>query len=158
MANDNQIYSLPKFDTAVSAGDLREPPNSRRYTLSGLLKNIDVSLRYIESWLRGSGCVPLYNMMEDAATAEISRAQIWQWVYHGVELTSGETVTMKLVEKHIADVVAEIKEETTDMRGSRIDDAAEILRSTALTNELAPFLTLDAYDILEDRFDAMETE
>lgn len=158
MANDNQIYSLPKFDTVVSAGDLREPPSSRRYTLSGLLKNIDVSLRYIESWLRGSGCVPLYNMMEDAATAEISRAQIWQWVYHGVELTSGETVTMKLVEKHIADVVAEIKEETTDMRHSRIDDAAIILRSTALTNELAPFLTLDAYDILEDRFDAMETE
>ena len=158
MERDNQIHSLSKFDTVVTAADLREPPSSSRCTTTGLLKNIDVSLRYIESWLRGLGCVPLYNMMEDAATAEISRAQIWQCVYHGVKLASGETVTMKLVEQHIANVVNEIKEETTDMRLSRIDDAAIILRGTTLTNELVPFLTLDAYDILEDRFDAMETE
>ena len=159
MPQENQIESLPKFNTKVSGADLREPPSSvRRCTLSGLVKNIDVSLRYIESWLQGAGCVPLYNMMEDAATAEISRAQIWQWVYHGVKLASGEIVTMHLVNEHISQIVKNIKEETLDMRFSKIDDAADILRSTTLMNELTPFLTLDAYDILEDRFDTLQTE
>jgi len=96
-------------------------------------------------------------MMEDAATAEISRAQIWQWVYHGVNLSNGEPVTMRLVDNYIKNAVTAIKEETTDLRDSRIDDAAEILRDTALTSDFASFLTLDAYDMLEPRHDLRET-
>jgi malate synthase len=94
--------------------------------------------------------------MEDAATAEISRAQIWQWVYHGVSLSNGEIVTMRLVNDYIKKIVATIKEETIDLRVSRIDDAAEILQDTALTSDFASFLTLDAYEMLELRHDMQE--
>ncbi len=157
MPASNQIMSVPRFNTTVTAADLREPPTTGRRTIGGLVKNIDVSLRYIESWLRGAGCVPLYNMMEDAATAEISRAQIWQWVYHGVSLSNGDAVTMRLVNDCIKKTVVTIKEETSDLRDSRIDEAAEILCDTALTSDFASFLTLDAYDMLEQRHNIQET-
>ena len=60
------------------------------FTEEGFVRNVDVALQYIESWLRGNGCVPIYNLMEDAATAEISRAQLWQWIRYGTRLSNGE--------------------------------------------------------------------
>ena len=79
-----------------SAGSAR-PAKSRE---AGLRLNINVGLQYLESWLRGNGCVPIYNLMEDAATAEISRAQVWQWVRHHAKLSDGRTITEELVFRH----------------------------------------------------------
>ena len=72
--------------------------------------NVDVGIQYLESWLRGNGCVPIYNLMEDAATAEISRAQVWQWLRHGARLSDGRSVTRELVTQTIAEELAEEKE------------------------------------------------
>ncbi len=150
MPSPNQISVPTAADIiAVSASDLVSPATGTS-TREGLIKNIDIALRYIESWLRGAGCVPLYNMMEDAATAEISRAQIWQWVYHGLTLDSGELVTMKLVNDYIADIVGKIQNEHKNFLESRIEDAAWILRETTLASEMTPFLTLEAYEMLEN--------
>ncbi len=149
MMTPNQIGTPPNFDTQVTATDLRRPCPGRR-TRGGLVKNVDVALRYIESWLRGVGCVPLYHMMEDAATAEISRAQIWQWVHHGVELETGERVTAALVSGCIDEVLGVIREERDGFPGSRSEDAARVLRETALGSVLTPFLTTKAYTMLRD--------
>jgi malate synthase len=86
---------------ATAQDRLAVTPGER--TMEGLRWNIDVGLQYLESWLRGSGCVPIYNLMEDAATAEISRAQVWQWVKHGATLSDGRRVTEALVRQVIAE-------------------------------------------------------
>ena len=70
-------------------------------TEAGLRQNIAVSIGYLESWMRGIGCVPLFNLMEDAATAEISRAQIWQWIHHKAKMSDGRVVTLELALKTI---------------------------------------------------------
>ncbi len=80
----------------VTAKDLLAVPEGE-ITEAGLRWNIDVGMQYLESWLRGSGCVPIYNLMEDAATAEICRAQVWQWVRHGARLSDGRPVTQEMV-------------------------------------------------------------
>ena len=149
MKGPNQIHKDADVNVHVSSVDLRTPTQGV-CSRAGLFRNVDIALRYIESWLRGAGCVPLYHMMEDAATAEISRAQIWQWTYHGVELDTGEMVTMKLVDDCIDEVVTTIKEEHDDFPEGRVDDAAMILRETALSTVLEPFLTTKAYAILEN--------
>src|SRR5208283_5224038 len=88
-------------DVRISAADLLEVPEGE-ITEAGLRWNIDVGLQYLATWLKGNGCVPIYNLMEDAATCEICRAQVWQWVKHGAKLTDGRTVTMELVRLVIA--------------------------------------------------------
>src|SRR5262249_39328013 len=86
----------------VAPRDLLTVPDGE-ITEAGLRTNIDVGIQYLESWLRGVGCVPIYNLMEDAATAEISRSQVWQWVRHGAHLSNGPAVTHRLVESIIAE-------------------------------------------------------
>ncbi len=83
-------------DVKVTAADLL-PPHEGTRTEAGLRHNVRVGVQYLEAWLRGNGCVPLYNLMEDAATAEISRAQVWQWIRHGAALDDGRVVTAELV-------------------------------------------------------------
>ena len=87
--------------------------------------------------MRGSGCVPLYNLMEDAATAEISRTQIWQWIKHGAALDDGRTVTRALVQQWIGEESA-----------GRLPAAASLFEAVATSEQLVDFLTLPAYDIL----------
>src|SRR6202042_1194030 len=104
MPQPNQIdKQLPDFK--ASAEDLLRVPEGT-LTEAGLRQNVAVGLGYLEAWLRGIGCVPLFNLMEDAATAEISRAQLWQWVHHKAKLSDGRPVTTELVEKTIADELA----------------------------------------------------
>ena len=88
----------------VTAKDLLAIPKGT-ITAQGLRWNIDVGLQYLASWLAGNGCVPIYNLMEDAATAEISRAQVWQWVKHGAKLDTGETVTAQMARDTMASVL-----------------------------------------------------
>jgi malate synthase len=120
-------------------------------TSAGLRLNVDVGIRYLESWLRGNGAVAIHNLMEDAATAEISRSQIWQWIHNDVKLAdTGETVTAELVEKVTDEVVAEIKEEIGDeaFEKGRWADARKVFSDVAVADEFVDFLTLPAYDLL----------
>uniref|UniRef100_A0A0K0EQU7 Malate synthase n=1 Tax=Strongyloides stercoralis TaxID=6248 RepID=A0A0K0EQU7_STRER len=141
---DNQLDKLlPKY---VSPDELIAIPKGA-ITSHGLKRNISVVLQYLESWLRGTGCVPLYNMMEDAATAEISRAQLWQWVKHGAKLENGKHITPEMIQNVITTEMEPllIKSGSTT---NRIADAAEMLEKFVLEPELSEFLTNDAYDKL----------
>ena len=112
-------------------------------TEQGLRHNIDVGLQYLEAWLGGNGCVPIYNLMEDAATAEICRAQLWQWVRHGAKLNDGRTVTSDMVRTAMAEQVAKIQARRAS---EQLTAAAEILEGLILAPEFTEFLTLPAYD------------
>jgi malate synthase len=122
-------------------------------TEAGLRGNVSVALQYIETWLRGQGAVGINNMMEDAATAEISRCQVWQWLHNDIELSDAEggvgpRVTREFVERVIAEEVAAIRDkvgaEAYDT--GRWDDALKLFTDLALADELADFLTIPAYE------------
>ncbi|PYV79162.1 MAG: malate synthase A, partial [Acidobacteria bacterium] len=140
MKAPNQI-SRSREAVEVTAADLLTVPEGAK-TAQALRWNIDVGLQYLESWLRGSGCVPIYNLMEDAATAEISRAQVWQWVHHRATLSDGRQATPELVRLVIS-------EQRSELRGKRIADAAELFDHMITRPTFAEFLTLEAYDYLE---------
>src|SRR6266404_432482 len=99
MTAPNQI-AVSRSEVAVTSRDLLSVPGGE-ITKAGLELNIDVGIQYLESWLGGNGCVPIYNLMEDAATAEISRTQVWQWVRHGAQLNDGRTVDDGMVRQTI---------------------------------------------------------
>ncbi|HDL17169.1 MAG TPA: malate synthase A, partial [Rhizobiales bacterium] len=149
MKGDNQISFIPSGDP-VTRDDLLEIHEGTR-TEEGLRTNIRVGVQYIEAWLRGNGAVPLYNLMEDAATAEISRTQIWQWQKHGATLEGGRKVTAALVDELLEDEMAKLREALgPDIYDSgRFPEAIGIFRSLSESDELAPFLTLPAYELLD---------
>ena len=112
-------------------------------TEAGLRWNIDVGIQYLEAWLRGSGCVPIYNLMEDAATAEICRSQVWQWVKHGAKMNDGRTVTAELV-------IQATRQQAEKFRGQgKFDTAAKIFEQMMTSPDMAEFLTLIAYDYID---------
>ena len=140
MKEPNQI-SRRRDDVRVSAKDLLTVPKGD-ITEHGLRWNIDVGLQYLESWLRGAGCVPIYNLMEDAATAEISRAQVWQWVRHGAKFDDGRPITRETVRRVIG-------EERNKLQGSRKADAAVIYEQMMTSSDFPEFLTLVAYEHID---------
>ena len=140
MKDANQI-GCRREDVHVTAKDLLAVPVGE-ITEEGVRWNIDVGLQYLESWLRGSGCVPIYNLMEDAATAEICRAQVWQWVRHRATLSNGRPVTQEMVREAIA-------EQKNKLKGSRMAEAAEIYEHMMTSPDFAEFLTLVAYDYID---------
>jgi malate synthase len=141
MKKPNQI-DRPLQDVHVTARDLLAPTEGK-ITEAGLKWNIDVGLQYLESWLRGNGCVPIYNLMEDAATAEICRSQVWQWVRHGAKLSDdGRPVTREMVRGFIG-------EQKKRLKGARMDDAAAIFERMMTDQDFAEFLTLVAYDYID---------
>jgi malate synthase len=144
----NQLSNL-REDVWVTANDLLEVPEGP-ITEAGLRQNINVGILYLEAWLRGSGCVPLYHLMEDAATAEISRAQVWQWIHHGARLEDGRACDLFLVQRIVQEEMARIRETVGDDRFAtgRYECAAEIFRKLITSSELADFLTLIAYEHL----------
>jgi malate synthase len=105
-----------------------------------------VALQYIESWLRGNGCVPIYNLMEDAATAEISRAQIWQWIRYGARLNNGRTIDRHRFASALRDILncRRYKLGNEQFASSKFERAAELLTSFS-TSEFQDFLTTEAY-------------
>jgi len=135
MKTSNQIH-VKREDVAITAANLLEVPQGE-ITEKGLRLNIDVGIQYLDSWLRGSGCVPIYNLMEDAATAEISRTQVWQWLHHGAQLSGGRKITPELVKEMIGAVV-----------GPQPTQAAELFQQMMLSRDLKEFLTLEAYRYL----------
>jgi malate synthase len=118
---------------------------------AGLRTNIDVGLRYLEAWLGGNGAVGIHNLMEDAATAEISRSQIWQWVHNDVVLDNGETVTPELVRTVADNVVAAIRDEIGEQafQASRYGRARALFEQVALDDDFVEFLTLPAYESID---------
>ncbi len=116
-------------------------------TEGGLRSNVSVGIQYLEAWLRGTGAVAINNLMEDAATAEISRSQVWQWLHNSVELEDGQTVTRELVERIVEDEIAVIREKAGDaFAEKRWEDARSLFTEMALSDEFAEFLTLPAYE------------
>jgi malate synthase len=143
MPQPNQIAKqLPDYNPA--AADLLQIPEGQ-ITEVGLKQNIAVGLGYVEAWLRGIGCVPLFNLMEDAATAEISRAQIWQWVHHHSKLIDGRVVDVEMVESIIGDELAKQKAAVDAVRYQAYEKAADLMRELIRAPKFIDFLTLPAY-------------
>jgi malate synthase len=126
--------------------DLRIPGGS--ITEAGLRNNISVGIQYIESWLRGTGAAAIFNLMEDAATAEISRSQVWQWVHHGATLDTGQRVTRELVLQLEQEELGKIRQSSTGELASenRLDEASALFEQVALGEPFTEFLTLPAYE------------
>lgn len=148
--NPNQI-DRQRDDVNITAEELLAVPQGK-ITEQGLRTNISVGVQYLEAWLRGNGCVPLYNLMEDAATAEISRTQVWQWIKHdkGV-LDDGRSITVELFRTLLDDEMNKLKHELGADRfnAGRFTQAAQLFDQFSTSDELAEFLTLPAYELLE---------
>lgn len=145
MKGPNQIQTPSEQHSRITEGDLVELPQGR-LTEAGFVRNIDVALQYIESWLRGNGCVPIYNLMEDAATAEISRAQLWQWIRYRARLDDGRTIDLPMMTSTLARVLDRIQQSL----GAKALDTSKFERAAELLAELAggdfqEFLTTSAY-------------
>jgi malate synthase len=149
MPGPNQLGRMREEVTA-SAAALVEPPRGTR-TDGGLRHNIRVGIQYLEAWLGGQGAVPIYNLMEDAATAEISRTQIWQWLKHRAALDDGRTVTRALVQQCVSEEYDRVRSEVGAARFDRghFPEARTLFEAVATSDDLVEFLTLPAYEVLE---------
>ncbi len=143
----NQLGKL-REDVSVSAADLLavdKTPGS--ITEAGLRNNVSVGLQYLANWLGGTGAVAIFNLMEDAATAEISRSQVWQWLHNDIRLEDGPVVTPDLVEQVISEELATIRDASGDaFDAARYDQAVSLFKEVALADDYADFLTLPAYE------------
>lgn len=148
MPTDNQI-SNKRTDVKVSAQDLVEVPQGT-ITEKGLRLNINVGILYIESWLRGNGAAAIYNLMEDAATAEISRTQVWQWLKRGAKMEDGRTITMELYEELLIDEMKKIEEMVGEERfqKGKFQDAKNLFDKLVKQDDFIEFLTLPAYEMI----------
>ncbi len=147
MPQKNQLDRL-REDVTVGQKELLQPHDGAR-TEEGLRVNTRVAVQYIEAWLRGNGAVPLYNLMEDAATAEISRTQNWQWLHYGAALADGRKVTSELVEAVLDDEMQKLKTTLGDaFEHGRFNEATALFRQLVLSEQLEAFLTLPAYQLI----------
>ena len=149
MKGPNQIGVL-RQEVSVMPGDLLRVPQGE-ITEAGLRSCIRVGVQYIEAWLRGSGCVPLYNLMEDAATAEICRAQLWQWLHHEARTSDGAPVT---AERFDTLLMAELDRIHNEVGAARLlngifPTAVRLFEKMIKQDEFDEFLTLPAYELLD---------
>jgi malate synthase len=153
MPGPNQVHRL-RDDVRVTAKDLLDFRPEQPITEAGVRNNINVGIRYIGAWLAGNGCVPVFNLMEDAATAEIARSQVWQWTRSpkGI-LDDGRRITRELVRKLIPEELARVKASLGDpeWRAGRYPEAAELFEALILTDDYVEFLTLPGYECLMRR-------
>ncbi|MGH3413648.1 MAG: malate synthase A, partial [Marmoricola sp.] len=131
---DVDVGAAELLDVAATPGAITE---------RGVRKNVNVAIQYISSWLRGNGAAGIYGLMEDAATAEISRSQIWQWVHNEANLSDGTVVTDALVRQVLDEEVANIRAQGVS---GRLDEARALFETVALSDDFADFLTLPAYE------------
>jgi malate synthase len=154
MPQANQVLSQRQFPTITEESLLT--PHTGDVTEAGIRTNISVGIEYTAAWLRGKGAVPIHNLMEDAATAEISRSQLWQWLTHGTEYKkedgSSEVFTAAAFDALLNDELGKIKAALGDnaYAEGRYPEATEVFVQTATGDTLADFLTLPAYDVLRD--------
>jgi malate synthase len=136
------VSSHELLDLRVPNGEISE---------AGLRSNISVGIQYIESWLRGTGAAAIFNLMEDAATAEISRSQIWQWIHHGATLNTGQRITRELVLKLEQEELDKIRQGLSAETSSdnRFEEARQLFEQVALSQSYTEFLTLPAYEHID---------
>jgi malate synthase len=146
MPEPNQITPPAVKHSSITAENLLELPKGN-VTEGGVRRNIDVGLQYLESWLRGNGCVPIYNLMEDAATAEISRSQLWQWIHYHAKTNDGREINPAMFDEILRDVVAKLKLAETTPKDHQFDRAAELF-TVMSKGEFEEFLTSVAYSDL----------
>jgi malate synthase len=148
MPGPNQVTRL-REDVSVTAADLLAVPEGS-ITEQALRHNITVGLLYLEAWLTGLGCVPIFNLMEDAATAEISRSQVWQWIRHGARLDGKRVLTIELFREIAAQELERIRTLVGPERfaGGKFGLAVKLYDQLITAEEFAEFLTLRAYDEL----------
>ncbi len=145
MPEANQVSRLYD-DVEITAEDLLEVPQGT-ITEAGLRNNISVSLQYLAHWLDGVGCVPIFNLMEDAATAEIARTQIWQWIHHNATLENGTQIDVALFKQYRGEELDKIKNSYGEkFNAAKFAEASALLEDLVLNNEMEDFLTLDAYE------------
>ena len=148
MPQPNQIATaMPTAE--ITAKDLLTVPEGP-VTEKGLRQNLNVGILYLEAWLRGNGCVPLYNLMEDAATSEISRTQVWQWLKNRVTLADGRTLTPELYQQVFDEEVGAVRARLAEegVGAGRYELAAQLFDRMIRSEELPEFLTLSAYEEL----------
>ncbi|MCC6280797.1 MAG: malate synthase A [Saprospiraceae bacterium] len=150
MPAPNQV-NRQRDDYTISEKDLLEMPPGA-VTEAGARQNINVALLYLENWLRGNGCVALYNLMEDAATAEISRSQLWQWLQNGVQLANGQTFDKALYQAYKAEELVKIRQLVGEQAFTegRFSEAEALLDTLVTAPDFQEFLTLPAYQMLAD--------
>ncbi|CAK7059994.1 malate synthase A [Saezia sanguinis] len=149
-SRQNQLDVMREQDAAITANELLEPCPGER-TENGMRANIRVALQYIEAWICGNGCVPIYGLMEDAATAEISRTSIWQWIRHQKTLSDGQKVTKELFNRLLEEEFNVVKQELGEARfnSGRFTEAAKLMQRITTQDELIDFLTLPGYELLD---------
>jgi malate synthase len=149
MPKANQLDVL-RNDIKASRDKLLEMHEGDR-TEAGLRLNIRVGIQYIEAWIGGRGAVPLYNLMEDAATAEISRMQVWQWMYHSATLKDGRVVTADLFEQVLADEMKKLREVLgpTNFDAGHFEEAIQLFKDMSLSMDVEEFLTIPAYELVK---------
>ncbi len=147
----NQLDFQPELAQEVDTSLLLEPSKGSR-TEAGVRKNIRIALYYIEAWIQGKGCVPIYGLMEDAATAEISRASIWQWIHHKVPLDDGQVFTAELFRSWLTQEIEHIKQEVGERRFNqgRFQETARLFDQISTADGFAAFLTLPSYPLLTE--------
>jgi malate synthase len=148
MPGPNQI-SRQRDDVNVTAADLLSVPTGT-VTTEGLRSNIRVGIQYLEAWLNGNGCVPLYNLMEDAATAEISRSQVWQWLRYHSAIAGGAEMTPELYETVLPEELKRIEMELGAQRfgAGHFPAAAKLFSEMSRHQAFTEFLTLPGYELL----------
>jgi malate synthase len=148
MPNANQL-DVKRTDVVVTAEDLLKVPTGV-ITEEGVRENIRVGVQYVESWLRGNGCVPLYNLMEDAATAEIGRAQLWQWIKHNAILDDGRTISMELYTSLLENEMNKLQIQLGDelFTSGKFELATTLFTDMVQKDEFDEFLTLPAYQYI----------
>ncbi|MGA9595291.1 MAG: malate synthase A, partial [Acidimicrobiia bacterium] len=147
----NQI-ERQRDDVAVSADDLLDVTvPGGTITDAGVHMNVDVAIQYLASWLRGNGAVGIYNLMEDAATAEISRSQLWQWLHNDAVTAEGTPVTASSIHRIADEVLAGMRAEhgETNFAAGRFEEARRLLEDVAISDEFPEFLTLPAYELID---------
>jgi malate synthase len=148
MPEPNQMHNL-REDVSVTAADLLKVP-SGDISEEGVRANIRVGIQYVEAWLCGNGCVPLYHLMEDAATAEISRAQLWQWIRHEAKLNDGSPITTQRFENWLTEELNVIQKEIGIERyqSGKFSEAADLFSEMIHKEAFDEFLTIPAYNQL----------
>jgi len=150
LQGDNQLHVSRADDAEITQQLLLEPSAGER-TEQGMRTNIRVALQYIAAWISGVGCVPIYGLMEDAATAEISRTSIWQWIKHQQQLDNGETVSKDLFRKYLKEEAAVVRDEVGAARwqNEHFEQAQTLLETITTSDDLVEFLTLPGYELLD---------
>jgi malate synthase len=141
--DDVSVGSAEILDVPATPGDITE---------GGLRNDVNVGIQYISSWLRGNGAAAIHHLMEDAATAEIARSQVWQWIRHGAHLDDGRTVTRELVGELATSELEKIRGEVGDeffYGEGRPDESRGLFEGVALSDQFVEFLTLPAYEHLD---------